>query len=167
LDAEAYNRVLIWMTLLRFSTGWKAWMVLIDVNVLVYAHRLESAGHLAYRRWLEDLVNSDQPYGMADMVLGSFIRIMTHPRIFHVPTPLETAMGYAAALRNRANCVIVTPGSRHWETFEYLCQVAGAKGNLVTDAYLAALAIESGSEWITTDRDYSRFPGLRWRHPLQ
>jgi hypothetical protein len=56
---------------------------------------------------------------------------------------------------------------RHWDIFTGLCRSAGVKGNRVPDAYLAALAIESGSEWITTDRDFSRFPGLRWRHPLQ
>jgi predicted nucleic acid-binding protein len=60
----------------------------------------------------------------------------------------------------------VNPGRNHWAVFIGLCQQAGIKGNLVPDAYLAALAIESGSEWITTDRDYSRFPGLRWRHPF-
>ena len=141
-------------------------MVLIDVNVLVYAHQLESANHAAYRRWLEDLVNSDQAYGMAELVLAGFIRIMTHPSIFRVPTSPETALRYASELRGRPNCVIVAPGSRHWETFERLCRATGTRGNHVPDAYLAALAIESGSEWITTDRDYSRFPGLHWRHPL-
>jgi predicted nucleic acid-binding protein len=62
--------------------------------------------------------------------------------------------------------VLIAPGPRHWEIFERLCVTAGAKGNLVPDAHLAALAIESGSELVTTDRDFSRFPGLRWRHPL-
>jgi predicted nucleic acid-binding protein len=61
---------------------------------------------------------------------------------------------------------LISPGSRHWGIFVDLCRKVGAKGNLIPDAYLAALAIESGSEWITTDRDYARFPGLRWRHPL-
>ena len=58
------------------------------------------------------------------------------------------------------------PGARHWAIFERLCKHAGAKGNLVADAYLAALAIERGCEWVTTDRDFSRFEGLKWRHPL-
>ncbi len=62
--------------------------------------------------------------------------------------------------------MVVSPGERHWEIFSRLCRQTGVKGNLVPDAYLAALAIESGSEWITTDRDYVRFPGLRWRRPL-
>lgn len=61
----------------------------------------------------------------------------------------------------------INPGPRHWGIFERLCEATRAKGNLIADAYLAALAIESGSEWVTTDRDYSRFPGLKWRHPLE
>ena len=141
-------------------------MVLIDVNILVYAHRPDATNHLAYRRWIEELVNSDQTYGMSETVLAAVVRIVTHPKIYHFPTPLEEALSYASDLRRRPNCVIVAPGPRHWETFERLCRAVGAKGNLVPDAYLAALAIESGSEWITADRDYSRFPGLRWRHPL-
>ena len=70
------------------------------------------------------------------------------------------------ALRAAPTSVVLPPGPRHWSIFTDLCEAVGAKGNLVPDAYLAALAIESGSEWITTDHDFSRFPGLRWRHPL-
>lgn len=90
----------------------------------------------------------------------------THPRVFSPPAPIERALEFAAALRAQPSAVIVSPGPRHWQIFERLCLGAGTKGNLVADAYLAALAIESGSQWITTDRDFSRFPGLRWRHPL-
>lgn len=99
-------------------------------------------------------------------MLSSFVRVVTHARIFPVPTPLATALAAADALRQQPNCVLLSPGPRHWEIFAGLCRSVGAKGNLVADAYLAALAIETGSEWITTDRDYSRFPELRWRHPL-
>jgi len=141
-------------------------MVLIDVNVLVYAHRAELLNHEAYRRWLEACVESDQAFGVCDLILAGFLRVVTHPKIFKVPTPLEEALPVVATLRDQPNCVRVMPGARHWEIFVRLCRVAGVKGNLIPDAYLAALAIESGSEWITTDRDYSRFPGLRWRHPL-
>jgi hypothetical protein len=142
-------------------------MVLIDVNVLVYAHRAELPKHAAFRQWLENCVASDQAFGVSDLVLSGFLRIVTLPRILRIPTPLEEALHVVAKLRVQPNCVRVTPGARHWEIFVRLCQQAGAKGNLIPDAYLAALAIESGSEWITTDRDYSRFPGLRWRHPLE
>jgi uncharacterized protein len=69
-------------------------------------------------------------------------------------------------LRRAPNAVLFQPGARHWEIFRRLCEQGNAKGNLVADAYHAALAIETGSEWQTTDRDYARFPGLRWRNPL-
>jgi len=141
-------------------------MLLVDVNVLVYAYRSEAPNHPAYQQWLEDIVNSDQSYGMSDIVLSGFLRVATHPRVFHPPTPIEAALAFVGALYRQPNCVPITPGPRHWDIFTHLCQTAGAAGNLVPDAYLAALAIESGSEWITTDRDYSRFPGLKWRHPL-
>ncbi len=142
-------------------------MVLIDANVLVYAHRRDTSKHVDYRRWLEECINSDQAYGISELVLSGFLQIVTHPRIFKLPTEWEDALRFASEVRSQPNCVVVTPGARHWEIFTQLCRAAGVKGNLVPDAYLAALAIESGSEWITTDRDYSRFPGLRWRHPLE
>lgn len=94
------------------------------------------------------------------------MRVATHPRIFDPPASTSAALAFAHALRSQPNAVLVAPGSRHWEIFGRLCRAAEARGNLVPDAYLAALAIESGSEWVTTDRDFSRFPGLRWRHPL-
>ena len=80
---------------------------------------------------------------------------------------MPEAAVFANALRGQSNCVRLAPGLRHWEIFMSLCQHVGAKGDLIPDAYLAALAIESGSEWITTDRDYARFPGLRWRRLLE
>ena len=141
-------------------------MILPDVNVLVYAYHQGAPDHDRYRAWLTSAVESDEPLGVSDLVLSGFVRVATHPRIFSRAAPIARALSFATALRTQANAVAVTPGPRHWEIFERLCRAAGAKGNLVPDAYLAALAIESGSEWITTDRDFSRFPGLRWRHPL-
>ena len=142
-------------------------MVLLDVNVLLYAHREEIPDHEAYRNWLDELIHSPQAYGMTDLVLSSFLRIATHRRIFDPPSPLAAALTFADQIRDRPNRVAITPGARHWEIFSRLCREVQSKGNLVQDAFLAALAIESGSEWITTDRDFSRFPDLRWRHPLQ
>ena len=141
-------------------------MILVDVNVLVYAHRQDVPDHLAYKQWLEQQLNSDQAYGVSDLVLSSFLRIVTHPQVFNPPSVLAAALEFAHILRSQPNAVFITPGSRHWDIFTNLCQQAGVKGNLIPDAYLAALAIESGSEWITTDRDYSRFPGLKWHHPF-
>jgi uncharacterized protein len=142
-------------------------MLLIDVNVLVYAHREDADEHPMYHAWLEDEVNSDRAYGVCDLALSGFLRVVTHPRIFVTPTPLAEALRFANTLRSRDNAVVVERGPDHWRIFCDLCERVGARGNLVPDAYYAALAIESGSEWITTDGDYARFPGLRWRHPLK
>jgi toxin-antitoxin system PIN domain toxin len=142
-------------------------MILADVNVLVYAHREDAPGHAAYRDWLEALINGDQAYAVSDLVMSGFLRIVTHPRVFNPPTDLATAFAFTKVIRSRPNAVPIAPGPRHWDIFKNLCAAAGVKGNLIPDAYLAALAIESGSEWVTTDHDYSRFPGLKWRHPLQ
>jgi toxin-antitoxin system PIN domain toxin len=132
----------------------------------VYAYRDDATDHDRYRTWLEETVRSDATYGMSELALSGFVRVVTHPRIFPAPTPLATALAQADAVRSQPNCILVTPGPRHWEIFAGLCSKADARGDLISDAYFAALAIESGCEWITTDRDYARFPGLRWRHPL-
>ena len=141
-------------------------MILVDVNVLIYAHREEVDRHDEYARWLDEQANTETAFGISDLILSGFVRIATHPRVFKTPSPLPGALAFANALRALPNAVPISPGERHWGIFTGLCEAAGARGNLVPDAYLAALAIESGAEWITNDRDYSRFPGLRWRRPL-
>ncbi len=141
-------------------------MILMDVNILVYAHRADAPDHVVYREWLETVLNGNQAYGVSDLVLSGFLRVVTHPKVFNPPSELKSALAFAHEVRHQPNCVMIRPGSRHWDIFAGLCQQAGAKGNLIPDAYLAALAIESGSEWVTTDRDFSRFSGLKWRHPL-
>jgi toxin-antitoxin system PIN domain toxin len=142
-------------------------MVLCDVNVLVYAFRKDAKDHERYQRWLDDAVNSDEAFGYSEMVLAGLLRIVTNRRIFPNASPLDIALRFCEQMREQPNAVRVDPASRHWEIFRRLCEQSGANGNLVSDAYLAALAIESGCEWITTDRDYARFKGLRWRHPLE
>ena len=139
---------------------------MVDVNILVYAFREVAPDHARYRAWLHSLVQSDEAYAVSDHVLSGFLRIATHPRIFHPPTPIASALAFTNAFRGEPNALAITPGPRHWEIFQRLCRDGGARGNLVPDAWLAALAIESGCEFITTDRDFARFPGLRWMHPL-
>lgn len=141
-------------------------MQLIDVNVLVYAHREDAPGHGSFHAWVTELLRSDRAFGMADLVLSGFLRIVTHPRIFNPPSPLKDALAFVEEILGQPHCVRIQPGPRHWEIFVRLCRESGARGNLVPDAYLAAMAIESGSEWVTSDRDFGRFPGLRWCHPL-
>jgi uncharacterized protein len=141
-------------------------VILPDVSVLVYAFRTDSRDHATYRGWLDAVLNGDMAYGMSPQVLAAVIRVTTHPRIFVRPSRLADVTAFAAVLLEQPHCQIVQPGPRHWNIFADLCRRAHAKGNLIQDAWLAALAIESGCEWITTDRDFSRFEALRWRTPV-
>ena len=141
-------------------------MLLPDVNILVYAHREDSPLHLQSLQWLEKLISSDEAFAMSELVFSGFLRIVTHPKIFNPPSTIEDALAFTEQIRNLPNCVVVAPQDRHWDIFAKLCVEANAKGNLIPDAYHAALAIETGSTWITTDRDFSRFPGLRWSAPV-
>src|SRR3990172_9033203 len=159
----ASGRAWIWTILPHSWTSWNPEVVLPDVNVLVYAHREETAHHGACREWLETVVNSDAAYAISDLVLSGFVRVVTHPKVFKRPSTFGDALAFAEQVRDQPNCVRVEPGRRHWDIFKRLCHETGVKGNLVPDAYLAAMAIESGCEWISTDRDFSRFKGLRWR----
>lgn len=141
-------------------------MILPDVNVLLYALRSDSSNHAQYRRWLQAIVDGDEAYGMSPQVLGSLVRVASHPRIFARPSVLSDVFAFSDTLLNQPHCQVIQPGPRHWSIFSDLCIKAQAAGNLVQDAWFAALAIESGCEWITADRDYSRFTGLRWRIPF-
>lgn len=141
-------------------------MILPDVNVLLYAFRADSLHHAEYRRWLESIVNGDAAYGMSPHVLSGVIRVATHPRIFARPSRLDEATEFTSVLLDQPHCQMVQPGPRHWSLFLDVCRRANAAGNLIQDAWLAALAIESGCEWITTDRNFARFAGLRWRTPI-
>jgi uncharacterized protein len=138
-------------------------VILPDVNVLVYVFCSDAKDHEAYRAWLEGVINGDTAYGMSPQVLASVIRLATHPRVFAHPDPLEDTVAFTSTLLNQPHCQIIEPGPRHWTIFTGLCRSANAYGNLVQDAWLAALAIESGCEWITNDRDFARFEGLHWR----
>ena len=140
--------------------------MLPDVNILVHAFRSDSSEHKRCRSWLEGVVNGDARYGMAPQVLSGVIRLTTHPKIFVKTSGMDEVLGFCNILLAQSHCVIVQPGERHWKIFTRLCAEADARGNLAPDAWFAALAIESGCEWITLDRDYARFPGLRWRVPF-
>ena len=140
-------------------------MILPDVSILVHSFRFDSSHRKTCRTWLEGAVNDDVHYGIPLQVLSSVIRITTHPRVFAEPSRLNEALQFCDILLAQSHCVIIQPGERHWEIFSRLCAEADTRGNLVPDAWFAALATESGCEWITLDRDYARFPGLRWRVP--
>ena len=138
-------------------------MYLCDVNILVYAHREDAVNHEIYLTWLENLLNSDATFAVSELVLSGFLRIVTHPKIFNPPSSLADALAFVSTIHQHPNCLIVAPQARHWLIFQDLCKSANARGNLVPDAYHAALAIESGCEWVTSDRGFGRYQGLKWK----
>ena len=141
-------------------------MILCDVNVLLHAHKEGSPAHAVLRPWLIAALDGEVPFGISDLVLSAVVRIATNRRVFDPPSTLTEALAFTEALRSGDNAVQVEPGRRHWELFADLCRRTGATGNLVPDVYLAALAIEHDCVWVSTDRDFARFPGLRWHNPL-
>ena len=141
-------------------------MIIPDVNVLVYAARDDSTRHAEYREWLVRAMRGPEAVGLSELVLSGVVRVLTHARVFDPPMPGVDALAFVDALRAQPRAVALRPGERHWSLFTALCRDGDARGNLVADAYHAALAIEAGAEFITTDRDFARFPGLRWRPPF-
>lgn len=136
-----------------------------DVNILVYAHREESPGHAVYAQWLRALAEGPEPFALSESVLHGFIRIVTNGRIFDPPSSVEQAFQFIDALLERPDCIVVRPGPKHWKIFRDLCEASGARAKIIADAAHAALAIESGCEWVTADTDFIRFaPFLRWHH---
>ena len=141
-------------------------MVLMDVNVLVYAHREDVENHADYRLWLESVINANTGYGYSALVLSGFLRVVTHPKVFELPTSLEEAVKFVDQVKNQANAINISPKNRHLSIFDDLIKATHATGNAIPDAYHAALAIESGCEWVTTDKGFKRYKGLITRHPL-
>jgi toxin-antitoxin system PIN domain toxin len=138
----------------------------VDVNVLVYAHRADLHEHARYRALLERLANDDEPLGLADQVLGGFVRVMTNRRIFTEPTGTDHAWEAVDALLAAPAAMHLRAGERHWVLFRQLATDIDARGNDIADAYLAAYALENNAVWLSADRGFARFHRLRWSHPL-
>ena len=140
-------------------------MILPDVNVLIAAFRRDAAEHELCGAWLVDVVAGDARFGLSPLVLSAVVRITTNPRAFRTPSTLEDVFGFCSDLFDQPHCQLIEPGDRHWQIFSRLCIETNTRSWRVTDAWFAALAIESGCEWITLDRDFARFPGLKWSRP--
>lgn len=144
---------------------WSA-VLLVDVNILVNAHRADAARHDEYEAWLINAANDAEPLGLTDEVLAAFVRIVTHPSIFGDPTDVEVALAFTEELRTAPAVVRVEPGRRTWPIFVDTVRSAEARGSLIPDALLAAQAIEQGATLVTADRGFARFRSLDVRHPL-
>lgn len=142
-------------------------MKLLDVNILVEAHREDSSKHEAVTAWLARELKSYSGVAVSELVLSGFMRVVTHPTVFKEPTPLPEALSFVEDLRKRRAVRIAAPGPEHWKIFAELLSRYEATGNLIPDAYHAALAIEHGYEWISLDRGFARYTILDWRHPLE
>jgi toxin-antitoxin system PIN domain toxin len=140
-------------------------MIPPDRNVLLYAFRKDVPQHAICKPWLERVVSGEAAYAISRLALSALVRISTGRRTYAVPSTIDEAFEFCERLLAQPNCRIVEPGERHWSIFERLCREHGVTGPDVTDAYYAALAIEWGCEWITLDRGFARFRGLRWREP--
>ena len=141
-------------------------MLQIDVNVLVNAGHTDAPEHQRYAAWLDELVNSPQPFAVSELVLSAFVRVMMQLTKRDPEPRMPRFLDFSDTLRSRPRCVVVRPGPRQWEIFRSLCLVPGITAGHVSDAYHAATAIEYGHEWVSDDADFGRFPGLRWRRPF-
>jgi toxin-antitoxin system PIN domain toxin len=140
-------------------------VILPDVNVLIYAFRSDAPHHQVCATWLEHIVESDSHFGIAPLALAALVRITTNVRSFNKPSPIEEAYRFCDYLLDQSHCQAVEPRDRHWSIFRNLVTDTNTRGRRVSDAWYAALAIEWGCEWITMDRDFARFPGLKWSSP--
>lgn len=140
-------------------------MILVDANILIYAYDLASPFNSRARRWLEEILNSGTRIAVSWSGIQAFLRHMTNPRIAGRPSP-EAATEVVAEWLNHPQISLLTPGERHWVILSRLIQEKQAYGPLVTDAHIAALAIEHGATVCTHDRDFSRFDEIKVEYPL-
>lgn len=140
-------------------------MIALDVNVLVAAVHSSALDHEQTRSWLEQAIASPEPVGVGDAVLCGTLRILTHPGVFDPPVSTSRAVEVLDPIVGHPGVVLLTPLPGFWTLLRELCVAVQARGNLVADAAYAALAIQHGAVFVTNDRDFARFPGLRWRTP--
>ena len=132
-----------------------------DVNILVSAFREDAVHHERCRAWLNDAVAGRERVGLSELVLSGVLRVLTHTKIFHPPTPSGAAVEFVDALLAQPGSTTLRPGDGHWRIFRGMAVALQLTGNRLPDAYHAALAIEHGCEWVTLDRGFAIYPGLR------
>lgn len=141
-------------------------MIIPDVNLLIYAYNEAAPRHVDARAWWETLLSNPNRVGLPWAVIFGFVRLVTHPRVLTDPLHPSTALDHVEAWLARADVQIVEPGPRHLSIVRNLFEATGVAASLTTDTHIAALAIEHQCELHSNDADFARFPGLRWRNPL-
>jgi toxin-antitoxin system PIN domain toxin len=142
-------------------------VIIPDVNVWIDALRTDAPSHERIRAWLDEAIASPEPVGVSELVFSGVLRIMTHPRLLPHPLQPGPLLDELNRIRGARGVVPVRPGLRHWRIFTELCRAVTATGNQVPDAFHAALAIEADAVFVSADRALARFPGLKYRHPLE
>jgi hypothetical protein len=137
-----------------------------DLNLLLYAFDTEAGPHERAREWLEEALSGTEKIGFAWAVLLGFVRLSTDPRIYEQPLAVEEALDLIDGWLAQPVATVVEPTSRHAVVLRELLEPLGTGGNLVSDAHLAALAVEHGAELCSRDNDFARFSGVRWVDPL-
>lgn len=141
-------------------------MKLVDTNLLLYAVDERSPHHAIAKTWLEEQLSVSETFAFAWFVLLAFLRLATNPRVFAAPLAADAALRRVDSWLDQPNTTIVHPTNRHSALLRELLAPLGTAANLVNDAHLAALAIEHGAELCSGDRDFARFPRVRWLNPL-
>lgn len=141
-------------------------MILVDANLVLYAEDSLSAHHAAAREWWDAQLSGTEPVGLCWPVLTAFIRIGTNPRLHRRPLTLKEAVERVQSWLDQPCVRIVNAGDQHWQIFQKLLRAGNATANLVSDAHLAALAVEHSCVLQSTDADFARFPGLKWKNPV-
>ena len=142
-------------------------MIVPDINLVVYAYNADAPHHRSARAWWEALLNGDDPVRLPWATTLGFIRLMTHPSVLVRPLAPSAAVEHVATWLERPNVEVLEPGPRHLDLLGAMLKASGVGGSLTTDAHLAALAVEHQAELHSNDADFARFPGLRWRNPLE
>ena len=141
-------------------------MIVLDANLLLYAYDPAASHHKAARKWVEQAFSGSEIVGIPWQTAGAFLRIITNARLLGERVTLDRAVEVVDQWTEQSNVRMLTPGERHWPLLRQMISEGQARGPLLTDAQLAALTIEHGGVLHTTDRDFARFPGLRWTNPL-
>lgn len=141
-------------------------MILVDANLLLYAVDARSPQHVQAREWWDAQLSGPGVVCLTWEVLGAFLRIGTNPRVFEAPLSLDAARACVSDWLAQPDVRVVRPTERHWEVFQQMLSEGQAVANLISDAHLAALAVEHGCVLMSADRDFARFPSLRWKNPI-
>jgi toxin-antitoxin system PIN domain toxin len=141
-------------------------VIIPDVSVLIGAFRRDDPRYALLTEWLAAAVAAPEILALTDELCAAYVRIVTHPKVFPAQTPLDHALAQMSRLRTWPGVTVIGATRRHWATMTQLCLAADVRGGHVSDAHHAAVAIEHGATFVTLDRGFGRFPGLRWRSPL-